>query len=119
MNPRLLLRDLENRGVVFGFEDGSAGLSVDAPAGLLTDDDRTALTESKADIIEALQRRERKLQAASERGFIAIYSKAPGYVALHYPLTGDWHDFPTTSCLPSVVEEAKFRSRTRKEGRSA
>lgn len=109
MNPRLLLIRLENTGVVFAAMDGK--LSVDAPFGVLADDDRAALTESKADILEALERRERKLKAASKRGFKATYSKWHGYIALHDPLTGEWHDFPSTSCLPSAVEDAKARAR--------
>jgi hypothetical protein len=117
VNPRLLLIRLENSGVAFSVEDGR--LSVDAPRGLLTDDDKAALIESKADVIEVLERRERKLQAARRRGFVAAYSKEPGYIALHDPITGEWHDFPAASCLPSVVEEAKARSRRRKESRPA
>ncbi|WP_240432622.1 hypothetical protein [Rubrobacter indicoceani] len=109
----LLIRRFENSGVVFGVQDGK--LSVDAPSDLLTDEDIATLTASKADIVELVKRRERRLQEASERGFIATYSKVSGYVALHDPLTGEWHDFPASSCLSSVVEEAKARTRRRKE----
>lgn len=116
MNPTLLIRRLENSGVGFEVREGS--LIVDAPSGLLTDDDKAALIEGKVGVLKALRSRERKLQAASERGFTATYSKEPGYVALHDPLTGEWHDFPVASCLYSVVEDAKSRSRRRKEGRS-
>ncbi len=117
MNPRLLLRHFENRGVVFTIRGDK--LIVGFPSDLLADDDIASLIENKADILEVLKRREEKLQVASERGFIATYSKEPGYVALHDPLTGEWHEFPASSCLPSVVEDAKARSRRRKEGRSA
>ncbi len=113
MNPRLLITRLENAGVVFGIQDG--GLSVDAPSSVLTDDDRAALIESKADILEILERRGRRLQAASERGFMASYAKESGYIALHDPLTGEWHDFPVASCLPSVVEEVKAKRRREKK----
>lgn len=116
MNAALLIRRFENSGVVFKARDGN--LIIDAPSGLLTDEDRITLTGIKTDIVELVERRERRLQAASERGFIATYSQHKGYVSLHDPLTGEWHDFPISSCLPSVVEDAKARSRRRKERRS-
>jgi hypothetical protein len=42
--------------------------------------------------------------------------REPSWISLHDPTTGEWHDFPTRDCLPSIVEEANGKRRT---GRAA
>jgi hypothetical protein len=65
----------------------------------------TALTE----------RRNSKLEEAGRRGFVARRSREPGWISLHDPTTGEWHDFPARDCFPSIVAEA----RTHRKGGAA
>jgi hypothetical protein len=51
-------------------------------------------------------RRERRLEEADRRGFVARRSREPGWISVHDPTTGEWHDFPARDCFPSIVAEA-------------
>jgi hypothetical protein len=53
------------------------------------------------------QGKERRLEEASRRGLIVKRSKEPGWISLHDPTTGEWHDFPARDCFPSIVAEAR------------
>jgi hypothetical protein len=63
-------------------------------------------TPPKAPETALTQRRNRKLEAADRRGFVARRSREPGWILLHDPTTGEWHDFPARDCFPSIVAEA-------------
>ena len=58
----------------------------------------------------------RRLEEASMRGLIVKRSKELGWISLHDPLTGEWHDFPSADCFPSIVADA---SRPRRQGLSS
>jgi hypothetical protein len=64
---------------------------------------------SKASGLVLDERRERRLDEADRRGFVARRSREPGRISLHDPLTGEWHDFPARDCFPSIVAEADAR----------
>ena len=49
---------------------------------------------------------QRKLEEAERRGLVATWSREPGWISLHDPLTGEWHDWPAADCFPSIVTEA-------------
>ena len=55
------------------------------------------------------QRRERQLEEAARRGLVVKRSKEPGWISLHDPTTGQWHEFPACDCFPSIVAEAGAR----------
>ncbi len=112
LRVRMLLNSLRVKGVEVESEGGR--LHIDAPAGVLTDALRASLAENKEDLIELLERERAKLEAADRRGLLIRYSKVPGYISLHDPSTGEWHDFPESSCLPGVVESAKATNRKRR-----
>ncbi len=112
MNARMLLKNLRVKGVSLEAKDGH--IHIDAPAGAITDALKSSLAENKEALIELLERERAKLEEADGRGLLIRYSKAPGYIALHDPLTGDWHDFPESSCLPGVVESARAANRKRR-----
>jgi hypothetical protein len=59
------------------------------------------------------QRRERQLEQAARRGLVVKRSKEPGWISLHDPTTGQWHDFPTRDCFPTIVAEANARRKGR------
>ena len=112
MNTLTLYHDLKARGILLK-ADGDR-LLVDSPAGELTDDDRGALAEFKPILLKFLSRIEEPQDDG--RRFIARPSRAPGYTSLYDPFLGEWHDFPTRDCFPSIVKEAKGR---RRKGRTA
>lgn len=104
MSARALLEDLRRRGV--NLEADGEGLRVDAPAGTLTDELRAALTENKARLLRLLAWERRKLEEAGRRGLVIRWSREPGWIALHDPLTGEWHEVRASECLPGIVEAA-------------
>lgn len=105
MSAQTLLSELRSRGVELAAE--GLQLTVDAPAGAITEDLRAALVENKPHLLKLLSWERRKLEAADRRGLIIKRSQEPGYIALHDPLTGEWHDVKESECLPGVVESAK------------
>lgn len=104
MNPRLLLRSMRERGVSLTAHDGK--LRVDAPAGVLNADLKAALVENKPDLLRLLEQERRKLKAAHKRGLLIRWSRHHGWIALHDPTTGEWHEIRARDALPSLVEAA-------------
>ena len=111
MKSQVLLSKLRSLGVEIAAE--GLQLTVDAPVGIITEDLRAALTENKLHLLKLLTRELRKLEEADRRGLVIRRSREPGYIALHDPLTGEWHDFPTKDCFPSIVAEANRRKKVR------
>jgi hypothetical protein len=111
MNVRLLLNALRSTGVVLTPEEDS--LHVDAPAGVLTEALRRSLVENKEALIELLETERINLKAADRRGLVIRWSEYPGWIKLHDPLTGEWHEVKASECLPGVVETAN-RYRTKR-----
>jgi hypothetical protein len=114
MNARALLDRLRNRDVLL--EADGEHLVVDAPVGAITDELRASLAQHKQSLIKLLAWEQCKVEEAGRRGFVARWSREPGWISLHNPLTGGWHDFPAADCFPSIVVEANSR---RKKGGAA
>jgi hypothetical protein len=113
MNVLELYHDLKRRDVRL-VADGD-NLKVDAPADALTDGDRAALIECKPVLLRFLAGVQTRQEPADDgRRFKASRSKYPGYTSLYDPIAGEWHDFPTKDCFPSLVAEAN-----RKKGATA
>jgi hypothetical protein len=110
MNALKLFHGLKKRGVAL--EAAGDSLKVDAPAGVLTDDDRAALVEFKPVLLKFLAARHQEPEYDGRR-FDARPSRHPGYTSLYDPVEGRWHDFPTRDCFPSIVA---LRSKRRKGG---
>jgi hypothetical protein len=108
-----LLEDLRSRGV--RLEADGLNLRVDAPAGAITAEDREALAEAKPQFLKLLHRERKKLEDAARRGLVVRWAREPGYVSLHDPTTGDWHEVLASGCPPWVVDAAKAHSRRKKE----
>jgi hypothetical protein len=92
-------------------------LHVDTPAGALTDELRTALHENKHALIQHVERERRRLEEAASRGLVIKWAREPGYLSLHDPITGEWHEVRASDCPPSVVESAKAHRRRRGQRR--
>ena len=105
----LLLTELRSFGVELTVED--LQLTVDAPAGTVTEDLRAALIENKTSLLKLLTRERRNLEEADKRGLVIRRSREAGYIALHDPLTGEWHEAKASAWLPSIVEAVSSRGR--------
>lgn len=107
MKAQALLSELRSLGVELAAEGFQ--LTVDAPAGTITEDLRAALTENKPRLLKLLTWEQRKFEEVDKRGLDIRRSREPGYIALHDPMIGEWHDFPTKDCFPSIVADADKR----------
>ena len=116
MNALMLYHDLTKRGV--RLEADGDRLRVDAPAGVVTEDLKAALSEAKPVLLRLLSRWVAKEEPRRDDGrrFDAMRSKHPGYTSLYDPIEGEWHDFPTKDCFPSIVA---LVDRRRKKGGTA
>ena len=108
MNALSLYHDLKERGVNLEAQGGY--LKVDAPAGVVTEEVKTALVEFKPILLELLSRtpEEQPLRESKSRW------SGPGFIRILDPFTNEWHEWPAVKCLPGVVAEA---DRRRKGGR--
>lgn len=109
MNARTLVEELRKRDV--RIEADGLVLRVDAPAETDTGGLRAALRERKRDLIRLLERERRRLEDADFRGLVIKWAKEPGYVALHDPTTGEWHEVEASGCPPWVLEDARTNRR--------
>ncbi|WP_244299875.1 hypothetical protein [Rubrobacter xylanophilus] len=110
-----MLEELRERDI--RLEADGLMLHVDAPAGAITEELRSALREHKRALIRLLERERRRLEEADRRGLIIKWSREPGYVSLHDPTTGEWHEIATSDCPPWVLEDARARRRRKGEKR--
>ena len=109
MNALSLYHNLKERGVIL--EAQGERLKVDAPVGVVTEEDRVALVELKPILLRFLSRVTATEHEYKGRRFEARRSMHPGYTSLYDPVHGEWHDFPTKDCLPSIVAETDRRKK--------
>jgi len=110
VNALRLYQDLKARGVILEACEAREHLKVDAPAGVVTEADRSALLEFKPALLELLSRTsEKEPQRKSEARWAG-----PGHIRILDPFTGEWHEWPAAKCLPGVVADA---DRSRKGSR--
>ena len=108
-NASVLLEELCRQGV--RLQADGLTLRVDAPAEVVTDELLANCRENKRDLIRLLERERFKREAADRRGLVVKWAKEPGYIALHDPTTGEWHEVKASECPPSIVESAKANRR--------
>jgi len=106
MNALKLYHDFKARGVIL--EAQGEHLKVDAPAGVITEEDRAALVEFKPKLLKFLSRSHEEPQEGPEHESVARWA-GPGLVKIRDPFTGEWHEWPAAKCLPGVVAEADRR----------
>jgi predicted metal-dependent hydrolase len=112
MSTRALLEGLRRQDVRLKV-DGLT-LRVDAPAGMDAEELSSILREHKSALIRLLERERRKLEDADRRGLVIRFAKEPGYLSVHDPTTGDWHELQASGCPPWMLEDAKARRRRRR-----
>lgn len=102
---------MKKRGVRLEIDDER--LVVDAPAGQLTESDKAKLAEFKPQLLKLLSKRSAPAEKLcnDKRRFDAKPSRYPGYTSLYDPVEGEWHDFLTKDCYPSIVELANKKRR--------
>jgi hypothetical protein len=103
VNALNLYHELMERGVIL--EAQGEYLKVDAPVGVVTEEDMTVLLEFKPTLLRLLSRttEEQPLRESKSRW------SGPGLVRIRDPFTGEWHEWPAAKCLPGVVAEADRR----------
>ena len=111
MRASELLEDLRSKDV--RLEADGLILRVDAPPGVDAEGLRSTLREHKRVLIRLLERERRRLEEAASRGLVIKWSREPGWISLHDPTTGEWHEVKASECPPSVVESAKAHRRRR------
>ena len=114
MSARSLLEDLRRQDIHLKPE--GLMLRVSAPKEVATGELRATLREHKRDLIRLLERERHRLEEADRRGLVVKWAKEPGYVALHDPTTGEWHEVAASGCPPWVLEDAKAHRRRGRAG---
>jgi hypothetical protein len=109
MNAHALLEDLRTRGVIL--QANGLTLRIAAPEDVATEELHHIVSRHKHALIRLLERERQRLEEAERIGLRIKWGKAPGYVAIHDPTTGDWHEVLASECAPWVIEEAKAHSR--------
>jgi hypothetical protein len=109
MNARAVLEDLRTKGVTL--EADGLTLRVAAPEDVATEELHETVSRHKHDLIRLLERERHRLEEAERIGLLIKWSKAPGYIAIHDPTTGEWHEVLASECPPWVIEDAKAHSR--------
>ncbi|MBX6763707.1 MAG: hypothetical protein K6T51_13460 [Rubrobacteraceae bacterium] len=115
MNVSALLAELRERDI--RLEADGLVLHVDAPAGAVTEELRAVLREHRRALIRHLERERKRLEEADRRGLVIKFSRERGYVSLHDPTTGEWHEVAISDCPPWVLEDARAHRRRREERR--
>lgn len=115
MNAKALLEDLRSQDI--HLQANGLTLHVDAPSGTNAEELRPVLQEHKRALIRHLERERCRLEEANRRGLVIKWSREPGYISLHDPTTGEWHDLKQSECPSSVVESARAQRRRSREWR--
>jgi predicted metal-dependent hydrolase len=107
-----LLEDLRRQDI--RLEADGLTLRVNVPEERNTDELRATLREHKRALIRLLERERRRLEEAASRGLVIKWSREPGWISLHDPTTGEWHEVRASDCPPTIVECARVHRRGRK-----
>lgn len=89
---------------------------MDAPAGVIDGRLRGQLAKNKPAIAKLLQWERRKLREADRRGLLIERATDRGWIALHDPTTGEWHEVRASECQPWGVDSANARARRQGSG---
>ncbi len=111
MSTKALLEDLRCKDV--RLEADGLTLLVDAPYEADAEELGKVLREHKRALIRLLERERRKLEDADRRGLVIRFAREPGYLSVHDPTTGDWHELQASNCPPWMLEDAKAYRRRR------
>jgi hypothetical protein len=108
-SARALLEDLRERDIRLK-ADGLM-LRVDSPVEADTGELRAKLREHKRDLIRLMERERKRIEEADRRGLVIRWAREPGWISLHDPTTGEWHEIAASGCPPWILGEARTRRR--------
>ncbi len=111
MRTKALLEDLRRKDV--RLEADGLTLLVDAPSEVDAEKLGVVLREHKRTLIRLLERERHNLEDTDRRGLVIRFAKEPGYLSVHDPTMGDWHELQTSNCPPWMLEDAKAYRRRR------
>ena len=114
MNALKLYHGLKARDVYLDVD--GVNLKVDAPAGVLTEEDRTALLAAKPALLTLLARHEKPAGGIEDIPKSRARWAGPGWIRLFDPVERAWHEVPSSMCLPGVIAEADAHRKRRKGG---
>jgi len=103
VNALSFYHDLKARGVILKAQ--GEHLKVDAPTGVLTEEDKDVLKEFKPNLLKFLSRPVEMSDQSPERESLARWAGS-GLIKIRDPFTREWHEWPAVECLPGVVAEA-------------
>ena len=109
MNARALLEELRRRDV--RLEADGLVLRVDAPTEADSDELHDLLSRHKRALIRLIERERKGLEEAHRRGLVIKWAREPGWISLHDPTTGEWHEVKASECPPTIAESAKAHRR--------
>ena len=110
-----VLADASSKGITLTLErrDGVEKL-IARPTSAVTPEVAATLKAYKISII--LRLREEARREAHQRGLVARWSREFGYISIHDPLTGEWHDLRTEDAPGWAKWEAGKRRELRRAG---
>src|SRR5215210_2647733 len=134
VKPAEILRELGAVGITLTVLEPDRLIA--KPTERVTPEIKEALRENKPEIIKALRTAKnpelyppelppltatpRDLARAAQMGLCATWARKFGYVSLHDPDTGEWHDIPTrdanSGAEPRMISEAQRRKRLWRKG---
>jgi hypothetical protein len=114
MSAKALLKDLRRRGAIL--EADGDNLVVDAPAGGISEELLGVLMSHKHSLLMLLRYEQRRLEEAERRGLVIKYARELGWIALHDPTSGEWHEVLASECPPWILESAKAEKRGKRSG---
>ncbi len=108
MSARELLEELREGGVELVADGDSLRYRPKeaVTAGLLE-----LIVQNKPRLLVLLERERRRLEEADRRGLVIRWARERGWIALHDPTTGEWHEIRASECSPGIVEAASSRRR--------
>ncbi len=115
-SPRTLLSFYENVGASFTVDGDDL---VVRPTSLVTPGIVEHLRENKAAIMEILRERRRdeaSLKQAATFGLVARWSREFGYISIHDPADGTWHDLDRKDAPEWALGECRRRRELWKAG---
>ncbi len=119
MSVAELLDRVEAAGVTLSYS-GEGDRLIAKPTSAVTPEIVAALRERRREVIGALRsgtvhsaaevlETARGLEEASELGLVTRWSQAFGFVSIHDPTTGEWHDLQAKGAPDWAVREARKR----------
>ena len=108
MSARELLEELRESGVELVAEGDNLRYRAKEA---VTADLLNCLRQNKSGLLALLERERRRLEEAGRRGLVIRWAMEPGWITLHDPTMGEWHEVRASECSPAILDAANSRRR--------